>query len=47
MVAEVLGESLDEDEAADMIAFANELAGVSGNAIDFSAYMHLAKHIIG
>ena len=46
VVNEILGESLDKDEAADMIAFANEVAAASGDAIDFPAYVQLAKRII-
>lgn len=46
VVSQILGESLDADEAADMIAFANEMAAASGDAIDFPAYVKLAKRVI-
>lgn len=45
-MAEVLGEGLDPEEAADMIVFANEMAGASGDDIDFPAYVQLVKSIM-
>ncbi len=46
IVGDILGEGLDADEAADMITFANELAGANDDAIDFPTYVQLAKRII-
>ncbi|KAK9841590.1 hypothetical protein WJX74_008428 [Apatococcus lobatus] len=46
VVNQILGESLDSDESADMIAFANEMAAASSDAIEFPTYVQLAKRII-